>query len=91
MPEDDDIDIDAAETRRLLGGVSVMWIDRRLNPRSPQYDPEFPQPVQYVEHGRRYWSRREILAYKRRRQRVATERRLARRMAAPGEYVGRGE
>jgi hypothetical protein len=85
----DDIDIDSREVRRLLGNVSKMWLDRRLNPKSPQYDPDFPQPYQYADGGRRHWSRNEILAYRERMRRIMTERRLARRQAASSEYLGR--
>jgi predicted DNA-binding transcriptional regulator AlpA len=60
--------VDAPEVRRLLGEVSEMWLRRRLNPDSRYYDPEFPQPIQYLPGGRRHWSRGEVVAYRERRR-----------------------
>jgi hypothetical protein len=82
-------DISAEEVRRLLGGISEMWLRRRLDPRHQQFDPDFPQPVQYAETGRRHWSRAAILAYRDRMREVTTERRHAKRLAAEIEYRGR--
>jgi hypothetical protein len=82
-------DIGAVEVRKLLGGVSKAWLQRRLDPRHPEYDPTFPGPVQYTENGRRYWSRGEILAYRESKRQAATARREARLRGAAKEYVGR--
>lgn len=49
--------IQAADVRDLLGGVSHMWIERRLN--NPQSN--FPRPVKIGN--RRFWREREILAW----------------------------
>jgi predicted DNA-binding transcriptional regulator AlpA len=82
-------DIGAVELRKLLGGVSKAWLQRRLDPRHPEYDPTFPAPVQYTDNGRRYWSRGEIVAWRESKRRAATERREARLRGAAKEYVGR--
>jgi hypothetical protein len=74
-------DIGADEVRRLLGGVSEMWLRRRLDPRNPQFDTDFPQPVQYAKTGRRHWSRAAMLAYRERMRQATTERRNAQRLA----------
>jgi hypothetical protein len=88
MPASDESDdqIGSAEVRRLLD-VSNMWLQRKLDPTSKQYDPEFPEPVQYSPNGPRHWSRAEIMDYRARKRRVATERRHARRQAAQVQYA----
>jgi predicted DNA-binding transcriptional regulator AlpA len=53
---DDDQLLNAAETRRLLGDVSDMWIHRRLND-----DPTFPRP-RYVNH-LRFWLRSDLVTW----------------------------
>jgi hypothetical protein len=67
-PQPDDELIGAQEVRRLLGNVSHMWLQRRLDRSSPQYDPEFPRPIQYQALGVRRWTRAEIIAFRERRR-----------------------
>lgn len=49
--------IQAKPVRDLLGGVSDMWLHRRLN--NPESD--FPQPIKIGS--RRFWREREVLAW----------------------------
>lgn len=46
------------EARRLLGGVSRMFLYRRLRD-----DPSFPRPVRYAPRGPRFWPKHELLAW----------------------------
>lgn len=46
------------EARRLLGGVSRMFLYRRLRD-----DPSFPRPIRYAPRGPRFWPKRELLAW----------------------------
>jgi predicted DNA-binding transcriptional regulator AlpA len=55
MRNDDQL-LNAAETKRFLGGVSDMWLHRRLRD-----DPTFPSP-RYVNH-LRFWLKSELLAW----------------------------
>ena len=53
-------------------GLSASAIDRRLDPESPQYDPEFPKPIPlsssrrsgapigFIEHEVDHWLRQQI-------------------------------
>jgi predicted DNA-binding transcriptional regulator AlpA len=63
-PSCDDEMIRAPEVLRLLGGVSLTWLKRRLDPLSPYFDRNFPRPLQYQRGGPRYWPRAEIIAYR---------------------------
>jgi hypothetical protein len=56
--ETDDVLMNSAQVRESLGGVSQMFIVRRLAD-----DPDFPRPT-YIRD-RRYWQRGQIAAYKR--------------------------
>jgi hypothetical protein len=86
-PEIEDILID--EVRRLFGNVSEMWIRRRLDPTDSQYDPDFPQPIQYATAGRRHWSRTTVLSYRDKMRQLTTERRLAHRASMQRERARR--
>jgi predicted DNA-binding transcriptional regulator AlpA len=77
MEEADDIGIN--EVQRMFGDVSKTWVDRRLDPASRAYDPDFPQPIQYMPGGHRHWRRSEIHTYQVKKRQQATERRHARR------------
>lgn len=63
---DDDTLIPTAQVRARYGGVSHMWIERRLAD-----DPLFPRPLYIAK--RRYWRVAELSAWERiaARQRVA--------------------
>ena len=50
--------ISARNTCELLGGVSAVWLWRRL-----RGDLTFPRPIQFVSRGHRYWRRNEIEAW----------------------------
>jgi len=54
----EDILVNTANTRRTLGGVSAMWIWRRLKD-----DPTFPKPIQFSPGGPRFWKRSELLEW----------------------------
>jgi len=56
--------IQAAAVRDLCGGVSDMWLWRRLDS-----DPTFPRPT-YISK-RRFWREREILAWLERQEGAA--------------------
>jgi predicted DNA-binding transcriptional regulator AlpA len=47
--------IPAADVRAICGGVSDMWLHRRLS------DSDFPRPILIAN--RRYWKEREVLAW----------------------------
>ena len=47
--------VTAPATRQVLGGVSAMFLWRRLRD-----DPSFPRPIRYVENGPRFWRRAEL-------------------------------
>jgi len=70
-PEIEDRLISTAELRRLLGDVSVMFVNRRQHD-----DPDFPRPIQFTPRGPRKWWLSELQHY--------LERCRARREAADG-------
>lgn len=45
----------ALEVRNLCGGVSDMWLHRRMR------DSDFPRPIKIAR--RRFWREREVLAW----------------------------
>ncbi len=47
--------INALEVRNLCGGVSDMWLHRRMR------DSDFPLPIKIAR--RRFWREREVLAW----------------------------
>ncbi len=47
--------ISATRVRELVGGVSDMWLHRRLS------DSDFPRPQLIA--GRRFWREREVIAW----------------------------
>jgi predicted DNA-binding transcriptional regulator AlpA len=47
--------INALEVRNLCGGVSDMWLYRRMS------DSDFPRPIKIAR--RRFWREREVLAW----------------------------
>lgn len=47
--------INALEVRNLCGGVSDMWLYRRMR------DTDFPRPITIAR--RRFWREREVLAW----------------------------
>jgi predicted DNA-binding transcriptional regulator AlpA len=61
----------ASQVRAYLGGVSQMWLHRRLDPRDASYDPNFPKPFSLgamTGRGpRRYWRRSAVEAWLQRR------------------------
>jgi predicted DNA-binding transcriptional regulator AlpA len=56
--ETDDILVREPDVRKSFGGVSSMWIYRRLAD-----DPTFPKPL-YISK-RRFWKRSELVAWER--------------------------
>jgi hypothetical protein len=54
----DDYAVGSAELRRMFGGVSHMFVERRLKD-----DPTFPKPF-YVKN-RRFWFLKELRAWQR--------------------------
>lgn len=58
----DDTRVPIRYVRQRFGGVSHMWIERRLKD-----DPTFPRPI-YIA-GRRFWSMQELVAWEKSRPR----------------------
>jgi hypothetical protein len=58
---DPDDFLNSAQVKQRYGGVSEMWLHRRLHD-----DSGFP-PADLVVNGRRFWRRRKLVAWERRR------------------------
>jgi hypothetical protein len=56
MQSEDDVLIPAAAVRKRYGGVSAMWIARRLTG-----DPTFPKPIFIAK--RRFWRLAQLVAW----------------------------
>jgi hypothetical protein len=58
---DDDDFLNSAQVKHRYGGVSEMWLHRRLHD-----DSGFPAP-DLIVNSRRFWRRRKLVAWERRR------------------------
>jgi hypothetical protein len=56
MQSNDDVLMRTADLRKRYGGVSAMWIERRLSG-----DPTFPKPI-YIAR-RRFWRLAQLVAW----------------------------
>lgn len=68
----DDLFATSAEVRRRYGGVSDMWLHRRLAD-----DPDFPKPL--VIRRRRFWRLSDLVAWERKQAAATPARTTARR------------
>jgi hypothetical protein len=59
---DDEALVNAGQLRTLFGGVSDMWIARRLNEKPAEGCMPFPRPAQIA--GRHYWLLRDLLKWR---------------------------
>jgi predicted DNA-binding transcriptional regulator AlpA len=56
MQSEDDVLMRTADLRKRYGGVSAMWVERRLSD-----DPTFPKPI-YIA-SRRFWRLAQLVAW----------------------------
>lgn len=63
MPAEDET-LSNSEAAKFMGGVSVKTLSRNAYPN----DPDGSVPIRYSENGNVYWSKRELQAFKIRKQ-----------------------